>query len=647
MDVRLLWSLAETGYSLAAIAGLAVSWDIWRRAPRDRETAFLCGSVLLLALHYGLYAADAFVHASESMNTSVTVWAAGGQATLVVSGILVVVSLFLMAVRAYSPIRLPRWVIGVLITCIGASGILVIGATARLVWGLMQAPSPDVADRHLRLFILVLTQATALCYVGTLASVATRFDRVPSPGRARWTRLLTEGGPWRSGDQSDTDAATNAVARRATLQFRSVSLLFLCTAYVLSIGLTLAPQGVGPIRSREITPLFLAAETVVRMSLLPALLRLTYYHSRFLFFDVLIKRGVIWSVIALCVTVPAFALATRLNATGPLVGLACVGVTILIVTAATMMDRSQRWLDSILFHRPNYRAELARITAEMAACPTVDSVVSIVTARLQHALSATFVSYATETATDAEVVVGLGHRERCRGYLQLGPRARGQEYRSEDLTFVDAVAAHLTSLLDGFEARESTRLATIAELKALRAQINPHFLFNALSTLAEMAHGQPATERAILNLARVFRYALDATQHELVPLGEEIDALRAYLEIEAERFDDQLRFDIAVPSEVRSTPIPPMLLQPLVENAVKHGLSSRVGGGMVRIVAEREEGLLRLTVQDDGVGFDLERTPRRIGLSNVGARVEQTGGWWRVQSIPGAGTQVTLTLTTT
>ena len=150
-------------------------------------------------------------------------------------------------------------------------------------------------------------------------------------------------------------------------------------------------------------------------------------------------------------------------------------------------------------------------------------------------------------------------------------------YASEDLTFVDAVAAHMTSLLEGFEARESTRLATIAELKALRARINPHFLFNALTTLAEMAQSQPATERAILNLSRVFRYALEATQHELVPLGDEIDAIRAYLEIEAERFDDRLRFDIAVPADVRSTPIPPRLLQPLVENAVTHGLSARVG----------------------------------------------------------------------
>jgi len=144
MDVRLLWSLAETGYSLAAIAGLAVSWEIWRRAPRDRETGFLCGSVVLLALHYGCYAADAFVHASDRMNTSVTIWAASGQATLVVSGILVVLSLLLMTVRAYSPMRLPRWVIGVVITCIGGSVMLVTGGTALLEWRLLQAPSPDV-----------------------------------------------------------------------------------------------------------------------------------------------------------------------------------------------------------------------------------------------------------------------------------------------------------------------------------------------------------------------------------------------------------------------------------------------------------------------------------------------------------------------
>jgi two-component system sensor histidine kinase LytS len=282
----------------------------------------------------------------------------------------------------------------------------------------------------------------------------------------------------------------------------------------------------------------------------------------------------------------------------------------------------------------------------MAATPTVEALTAVVTNRLRDTLRATWVRYDTERGTQGTVVVGLGRPDRPRGYLQLGPRARGQRYGSEDLTFIDAVAAQMASLLEGFDARESTRLATVAELKALRAQINPHFLFNALTTLAEMARGQPATERTILNLSRVFRYALDATQHDLVPLRDEIDAVRAYLEIEAERFEEQLRFEIAVPEDVYDTPIPPMLLQPLVENAVKHGVSPRVSGGVVRVAALRDDRHLRLTVQDDGVGFDLDRTPRRIGLANVGARVERTGGWCRVQSIPGAGTQVTLALVT-
>ena len=197
-----------------------------------------------------------------------------------------------------------------------------------------------------------------------------------------------------------------------------------------------------------------------------------------------------------------------------------------------------------------------------------------------------------------------------------------------------------------FDARASAQLAAAAELKALRAQINPHFLFNALNTLADMAADQPATERTILNLSRVFRYALESTQQERVPLRTEIEAVRAYLEIEAERFDDQVRFAITVPDDLLETPVPPMLLQPLVENAVTHGLSSKVSGGTVRIGAVRTNGYHCLTVQDDGVGFDVEHTPPRIGLATVRARVERTGGTWRVQSIPAAGTRITLTVVT-
>jgi two-component system sensor histidine kinase LytS len=282
----------------------------------------------------------------------------------------------------------------------------------------------------------------------------------------------------------------------------------------------------------------------------------------------------------------------------------------------------------------------------MAKAPDISALTTTVTTHLAMALRAEFVRFSAEHEDPSRIAVGVGTANHPRGSLILGPRARGQQYGSEDLTFVDAVAAQLAGHLEAFEARASAQLAAAAELRAIRAQINPHFLFNALNTLADMADGQPETERTILNLSRVFRYALESTHQERVPLGTEIEAVRAYLEIEAARFEDQVRFAITIPDELLDAPVPPMLLQPLVENAVTHGLSAKIDGGTVRIDAVQNNGHLCLTVQDDGVGFEVDHTPQRIGLANVVARVERTGGTWHVQSIPGSGTLITLMVAT-
>jgi hypothetical protein len=639
MELRVAWSLVQTGYSFAAIAALAVMAIVWRRTPQGRETAFLCGSMLALALFYGCHAVDAARHANGLTETQPTVWSAFAQTAIVASGALFVAFQLTIVKRLYFPARPSAGLVWAIVVQVTLACTLIMWPAGRLAWALVSGASPDMVNSGVdRIVGTGGSLVTTLCFMGPFAFFSALFANVPTQQHAPWVRWLTEGGVWRSVSPVEVPASNPRVSSRAIRTFRQTSILFLYVAWILNT------PWIQTLRVE--TPLSLSVTTLVRLSLLPSLLALVYYHERFLFFDVLIKRGVVAGLVALGVTVTVFEVsATRgLPTDGAWLALGCVVATLFVIASASAMQRANQWLDHLVFRRPDYRTELPMITAAMAACPTVESLVSVVTARLQDTLASTFVHHGATIETQAAVVVGLGHRDRPRGYLHLGPRARGQQYGSEDLTFVDAVAAHMTSLLDGFDAREFTRLATVAELKALRAQVNPHFLFNALSTLAEMAHSQPATERAILNLSRVFRYALDATQHELVPLGEEIDAIQAYLEIEAERFDDRLTFDIAVPADVRSTRVPPMLLQPLVENAVKHGLSSRVGSGMVRIAAEREDRLLRLTVQDDGVGFDLDRTPRRIGLSNVGARVEQTGGWWRVQSIPGAGTQVTLAL---
>jgi signal transduction histidine kinase len=637
MDLGVIWSLAQAGYSLAATAALAAAWSLWTRAPRGRESALLCGSLLALALFYGCCAADAFLHATRATERAFTVASAFGHTALIMSGTLFVSFLLARITRLNAPPHPGRWLGWVVIAQIGLASAIVLWRTGRLLWMLLSGAS--AADVESSVDSLVGgggSVATVLCFTGPLALLSRLFGHVPTRGLPRSIRWLQG-----HGTSSPTESAVTISPRPvlpATTQqpILVLSLGVLWVAFVTSTVYTSATW----------TSLSLGSIVLLRLLLLPTLLGLVYYHARFLFFDVLIKQGVLWGTLAMLVTAVAFGTAPLVLSLGTGSASALVSVTaILLVSAGVwLIDRGNDWLDRLLFHRPEYRMELKVISAAMARCTTATALTESVTVHLERALRAAFVRYGTEPATGGDVAVGLGRPERPRGYLTLGPRTRGQQYGSEDLTFVDAVAGQLAGHLEAFEAQEAAQLAAAAELKALRAQINPHFLFNALSTLAELSRGQPDAERTILNLSQVFRYALESTQRERVPLGSEIDAIRAYLEIETERFEEQLRFEIDVPDAVRDTPVPPMLLQPLVENAVRHGLSAKIGGGTVTIAAARDNGYLRLSVQDDGVGFDLARMPRGVGLANVGARVERTGGSCRVQSIPGAGTRITLAL---
>ena len=181
-----------------------------------------------------------------------------------------------------------------------------------------------------------------------------------------------------------------------------------------------------------------------------------------------------------------------------------------------------------------------------------------------------------------------------------------------------------------------------AEVRALRAQINPHFLFNALNTIAHLAKTLPVVERAILHLADVFRHALEATRRDVVPLGDELTAIEAYLAIQSARYGAAIRAAVDVPVTLRAAPIPPMVIQPLVENAVQHGLAPKPNGGTVGIAARLANARLRITVADDGVGFEPEHTPYQVGIANVRSRVELAGGVCVVSSAPDRGTTVSL-----
>ncbi len=168
---------------------------------------------------------------------------------------------------------------------------------------------------------------------------------------------------------------------------------------------------------------------------------------------------------------------------------------------------------------------------------------------------------------------------------------------------------------------EAARRLVEAELKLLQAQIEPHFLFNTLSNVVGLVdRDPPRAKRMLLNLTSYLRGSLGRTRAGATTLGEELDLVRAYLEIQAVRMGDRLSFELSCPDELRCVPLPPLLVQPLVENALRHGLEPRAAGGRVWISAVREDGGLALEVRDDGPGLDPHQ-PAGVGLTNVRERV--------------------------
>jgi two-component system LytT family sensor kinase len=185
-----------------------------------------------------------------------------------------------------------------------------------------------------------------------------------------------------------------------------------------------------------------------------------------------------------------------------------------------------------------------------------------------------------------------------------------------------------------------------ARYQALKSQINPHFLFNTLNSISSCLWTEPQKARWILiKLSEILRRLLQEEGH-LVPLSRELDFIDSYLQIEAIRFgEEKLRVVKEVDPRVLDVPVPGMILQPLVENAVKHGVGPLVEGGVIRVVARREGEGVVVEVEDNGVGIDPERLREGIGLANVRERLRLLygpGDWFRIEGARGRGTKVTL-----
>jgi signal transduction histidine kinase len=196
--------------------------------------------------------------------------------------------------------------------------------------------------------------------------------------------------------------------------------------------------------------------------------------------------------------------------------------------------------------------------------------------------------------------------------------------------------------------QELRELAVAAQLTALRAQINPHFFFNSLNSIAQLIQTDPdKAEACVERLAEIFRYLLGRAEAEFVPLADELQVAEAYLDIERARFGEDLVVKEEIDERARAVLMPGLMLQPLVENAVRHGISRKIGGGSVLIRAAVDADSLQLTVSDTGVGIPAGDAifERGVGLRSVRDRLVKLYGAAyapAIETADGEGTTVTL-----
>jgi signal transduction histidine kinase len=199
-------------------------------------------------------------------------------------------------------------------------------------------------------------------------------------------------------------------------------------------------------------------------------------------------------------------------------------------------------------------------------------------------------------------------------------------------------------------AHLQTRLAE-AQLQALQRQLHPHFLFNTLHTISALMHRDPlAADDMLARLSDLLRLTLDRLGVQQVPLGEELDFVEKYLDIERTRYGDRLQVSVDVEPAALDAQVPNLLLQPLVENAVRHGIAKKLGGGRVEIVTRCEGDRLRLVVRDNGLGLPadaLDAFNTGVGLSNTRSRLEHLYGAdhrFEFERPAGGGLEVTIVI---
>lgn len=239
--------------------------------------------------------------------------------------------------------------------------------------------------------------------------------------------------------------------------------------------------------------------------------------------------------------------------------------------------------------------------------------------------------------------------------MLVSPAGNRRVLLTREIDLLREVVLHAARRLDDLE-HEQERIERIrlegrlsqqlveAELRALRAQVNPHFLFNSLNTIASLVASEPdKAERITVRLGSLFRYVLIHAEQPLSSLGEELEFLRTFLDIEQIRFGDRLHVEFDVEPSLEFTLIPSLILQPLVENSIKHGIAPKIGRSRIAVRARKDKDGIRVEVEDDGGGLRPNGPDDRrpignsvntgVGLKNITERLEAMYGKLAVLSL--------------
>ncbi|MFK7844399.1 MAG: histidine kinase, partial [Rhodothermales bacterium] len=260
----------------------------------------------------------------------------------------------------------------------------------------------------------------------------------------------------------------------------------------------------------------------------------------------------------------------------------------------------------------------------------------------------------------AALTIPIMIEDTMQGLVVMGPKKRRRAlYNLEDVDLLRGLSGQLALAVERLLLVEREkmliRMSAEAELKALRAQINPHFLFNALNTIISLIEERPEeAEETVQNLSAIFRHTLQTSSRSFIPLEDEINLVNQYLSIEKARFGDRLTVDEFLDPAVQNHPVPAFVVQTIVENSIKHGLEKKRGKGTLKIICKtNEEGFVEVCVWDSGVGiphlFDgaEDKSFYGIGLGNIAMRLEKLYGrpdLLRMSSTPDKGTEVKLIL---